>query len=109
MAALASSAVTHVKSWMTPGNPVPIKSRLLDLALTGHGGATNTIDASTLGLTKIYRSSMAQEDDDSRALPSCPSYDGSKLFLYNPAEATDANRDDPYDATGTFRVLVEGY
>lgn len=51
---------------------------------------------------------MAQKSDDALALPTCPSYDGTKLFFYNPAQATDASRDDPADVTGTFRVLIWG-
>jgi hypothetical protein len=30
------------------------------------------------------------------------------LFFYNPAQATDATRDDPADVSGTFRLVVEG-
>lgn len=109
MAALTSSGVTFDKSWEVPGNPVRTKVRQVTLVLDSQGGATNSISASVLGLTKIYRSSMAQKSDNALALHTCPSVAGTLLFFYNPADGTDATRDDPVDVTGTFTLTVEGY
>ena len=79
MAALTANNVTVTRGWQTVATPLMIKHKQLTLVLSSQG------------------------------LPTAPSYDGSKLFFYNPAQSTDANRDDPADVTGTFRVLVWGY
>lgn len=109
MAALASSAVTVTAAWQhpAPGGP-PVTHKLLTIVLDSQGGATNTIGASALGFVKLLHSSMLQKSDDSAAVPAMPSYDGSTLFLYNPAQATDADRTDPADFTGTFRGVISG-
>lgn len=108
MAALTSDNVTVTGGYAVVASPYQVKVKQLTLVLSSQGGASNTVDASTLGFTKLLSSSMAQKSDDALALHTCPSYDGSKLFFYNPAQATDANRDDPADVTGTFRVTVWG-
>ena len=108
MAALTSDNVTVNLGYELLSMPFRLKTKQLTLVLSSQGGASNTIDASTLGFTKLLSSEMAQKSDDALAYPTCPSYDGSKLFFYNPAQATDANRDDPADVTGTFRVTVTG-
>jgi hypothetical protein len=109
MAALTSDNVTVTRGWQVVATPMVVKYKQLTLVLSSQGGASNTVDASTLGFGVILGSTMAQKSDDALALHTCPSYDGSKLFFYNPAQATDANRDDPADVSGTFRVLVWGY
>jgi hypothetical protein len=109
MAALTADNVTVNRGWLEVATPMNVKYKQLTLVLSSQGGATNTVDASTVGFGVILGSTMAQKSDDALALPTCPSYDGSKLFFYDPAQATDANRDDPADVTGTFRVLVWGY
>ena len=108
MAALTSDNVTVNLGYELLSMPFRLKTKQLTLVLSSQGGASNTIDASTLGFTKLLSSEMAQKSDDALAYPTCPSYDGSKLFFYNPAQATDADRDDPADVTGTFRVMVTG-
>lgn len=108
MAALTADNVTVELGWEAVSTPIKIKTKQLTLVLSSQGGATNTIDASTLGFAKILGSSLAQKSDDALANLTAPSYDGSKLFFYTPAQATDATRDDPADVTGTFRLLVWG-
>ena len=108
MAALTSENVTVNLGYELLSMPFRLKTKQLTLVLSSQGGASNTVDASTLGFTKLLSSTMAQKSDDALALHTAPSYDGSKLFFYNPAQATDANRDDPADVTGTFRVTVTG-
>lgn len=93
---------------MSPLSAGNLKVVQLELVLSSQGGATNYIAATELGFKKILRTGMAQKSDDALALHTAPSYDGSKLFFYNPAQATDANRDDPADVSGTFRVVIEG-
>ncbi len=110
MAAFTKTAANCivVKGFQSPTTSPKLKILQLELILASQGGATNFIAADQLGFQKILRSSMAQKSDDALAQPTAPSYNGSKLFFYNPAQATDANRDDPADVTGTFRVVVEG-
>lgn len=110
MATLAASAVTVRDSWYEGGPPTLKKTKVksLTLVLTGHGGATNTILASTLGFTTIREVSAVQSDDDSVVTLGAPSYDGTKLFLYDLSNATDATRDAPTDITDTVRCIVKG-
>ncbi len=109
MAVLDSTSVTIDSSRMLMASGTGVRQRTLTLVLDSQGGATNYIPASALGgMTKILSSSLAQKSDDALAALTCPSYDGSKLFFYNLANATDATRDDPVDFTGTFRVTVIG-
>jgi hypothetical protein len=110
MAALASSAVTVYKSGyqvMLGGARLTIKR--LTLVLTGQGGATNTIDASTLGFTEMLSCSNATADNDGFLYPAMVSYDGSKVFLNDISNATDATRDVPTDITDTVRITITGY
>jgi hypothetical protein len=109
MAALAAGAVTVLSSWrsgLIP--PRQVKVAHLELALTGQGGATNTISASVLGFTTILKSGPVQTDDNSAVYMAAPSYDGKKLFLYDLSNVTDATRDAPADITDTVRLVVEG-
>jgi len=110
MATLAASAVTVRDSWWEGGAPLTKKTKVksLTLVLTGHGGATNTILATTLGFTTIREVTLVQTDDDSAVYLGAPSYDGTKLFLYDMSNATDATRDAPVDITDTVRCLVKG-
>jgi len=110
MAALASSAVTVYKSGyqvMLGGARLTIKR--LTLVLTGQGGSTNTIDASTLGFTEMLACSNATADDNGFLYPAMVSYDGSKIHLIDVSNATDATRDVPSDITDTIRITVTGY
>ncbi len=108
MAALKSSAVTVTRGWVQPGTGIKLTTKQLTLVLTGQGGGTNTIDASTIGFTKILSCSNAIKSDDAVIVAAVPSYDGSKILLANLAQGTDANRDDPADITGTFRLTITG-
>lgn len=110
MAVFAKSAttLTVVKGFQSPTTSPQLKILQLEIVLSSQGGATNYVAANQLGFQKVLRSSMAQKSDDALALPTAPSYDGTKLFFYNPAQATDATRDDPADVSGTFRLVVEG-
>lgn len=108
MAALATSAVTIVRGWKQPGTGVQFVTKQLTLVLTGQGGTTDTIDASTLGFQTIVSCSNAISSDNASIVVAVPAYDGSKIFLANLAQATDANRDDPANITGTYRLTITG-
>lgn len=108
MAALASSAVTIVRGWKQPGTSVQLVTKQLTLVLTGQGGTTNTIDASTLGFQTILGCSNAIKSDNSVIVVAVPSYDGSKILFADLAQSTHASRDDAADITGTFRLTITG-
>jgi len=113
MATLAASAVTVRDSWYEGGPPTLKKTKVKSLTLDlhtggGHGGATNTILASALGFTTIRECSIVQTDDNSAAYLGAPSYDGTKLFLYDMSGATDATRDAPADVDDVVRCIVKG-
>lgn len=103
MANLAASAVVEVSSWSSAGtNGRLLANRKLTLTLTGQGGATNKILASTLGFTKIQSATPAVGDGNDHIYVASPSYDGTFLLLK--ASATDA----PADITDTVRLTVTG-
>jgi hypothetical protein len=105
MAVLATSAVTVNRSFREGGHSG--KDNLiqqLTLVLTGQGGATNTIDAATLGLKKIESCSNAITSAGAIIL-AAPSYDGTVLLL----AATDATAGAVSDQTATIRLRVIGY
>lgn len=110
MAAFVKTATNCVQRWgsSSPLSSAKLKIVQLELTLVAQGGSVNYIAADQLGFQKILRSTVAQKSDDASALPTAPSYDGTKLFFYNPAQATDALRADPADASGTFSVVLEG-
>lgn len=110
MAALASSAVTINSAKLYKGLG-GVEERVLNvsLALTGQGGATNSIDATTLGLTKFTSCSNFIASDDSLIYRAAISADGSKLLLAATASNTTGT-DAPGDATGlTIIGEVRGY
>ncbi len=108
MAALAATAVAVFGSWRTAGTKTVAHKRLT-LTLTGQGGATNTIDATTLGFTKLLSCSNATADDNGFLYPAMVSYDGSKIYLTDMSNATDATRDVPVDITDVVRITVTGF
>ena len=110
MAALASTAVTVVKATNLVALGTPrLTIKRLTLVLTGQGGATNTIGATALGFTSLISCSNATADDDGFLYPAMVSYDGTKIFLNDTSNATDATRDVPTDITDTIRITVTGY
>jgi hypothetical protein len=108
MANLASSAVTTVSSW-TEGGPNGRRqiAKIVRLALTGQGGATNLISASALGFTKIEQCSNAILSDNSLVYVAVPLYGGTAIGLVPDWNAATAI---PADATGvTIELTVKGY
>jgi hypothetical protein len=70
---------------------------------------TNYIPAFVFEMTVIEECSVATKSDDDLIL-AAPSYNGTKLLLYDILNATDANRGDPADFVNTtFAVTVKGY
>jgi len=109
MADLASSAVTVELGWEVVASPIKVKYKQLTIVLSGQGDATDTIDASTLGLTKILGSTTAQTSDNATIRLAVPSYDGSLLLLYSMAVSTDADRPKPIAVSSlTVRLTIWG-
>lgn len=110
MAALASSAVTVLSATnlVALGSP-RLTIKRLTLVLTGQGGATNTIGATALGFTSFIGCTNATADDNGFLYPAMVSYDGTKIFLTDMSNATDATRDVPADITDTVRITITGY
>ena len=111
MADLTSSGVTVVKArtYATPQGRIKIRELTLTLANQGINTAGSQITATSLGLTRIIRSSMLQKDDNTLAYPTCPSYNGSALLVYRTDNGTATAHATPaLVVSGTFRVTVEG-
>lgn len=110
MGAVASTAVTLVKSWGELNHSQKLNQRCVEaqVVLSSQGGETNSIGAALFGLSYI-REVTCSVTSTNKWYPAMPSYDGTLLLMTNPANATDANRIDPADITFTVRVVVKGY
>lgn len=110
MAALANGAVTVLDSFLEVTVPLERRRHVkhVEVVLTGQGGAANTISAANFGFNTIFEVSLVQTDDNSAVYAAAPSYDGTKLFLYDLSNATDASRDAPADITDTVRFVIKG-
>lgn len=111
MASALRSAVTIVRAWTEGGTSgKALSCRLVRHALVTCGTAANPIPASALELTKIEQSSPAVLSDDTLVYLTCPSYDGTTLFLVSLNVSTDADRAKPIDVNGvTVQYIVKGY
>lgn len=110
MAALASSAVTINSAKLYKGLG-GVEERVLNvsLALTGQGDATDSIDASTLGLTKFTSCSNFIKSDNTIIFTAAISADGSKLLLAK-SKTDTSGTDAPTTDTGiTIIGEVRGY
>jgi len=113
MAVAARSQVTVLKQWTEGGtNGRRLSARKVTIATsndgTGQGGATNYIPASIFNLQSIEECSVGVQSDN-RILLAAPSYDGSKLLLYDVEAGTDNLRSDPIDVINTtFTIVLKG-
>jgi hypothetical protein len=106
MANLAVSGVTLNHSYQlggTGGKDMTVKS--LTLVLAAMGTATNKIQASILGYTKILRASNMVKSDNTEIVQATPSADGSLILLTIGTTTLGL----PADFTGTYTFVVEGY
>lgn len=100
MANLAFSAVTENEYWREGLNNRFV-TKDLTLVLTGQGGTTNKILASTLGFSAIRKVHSAVVSDGTH-LNAAPSYDRSYITLAAKGSGT------PADQTLTARLIVVG-
>lgn len=108
MAALLPSGVTFNDVWYTADTGVNLKAVDVTLVLSSQGGTVNNIPASLFGMSQIREVSNAVESVSSQIVLCAPSYDRSKLYTYQPENATDATRGDPVDVSLTIRLIVKG-
>lgn len=116
MAALTQSGVV-INDAFKQGGTSGRKFKVLDVTLTlsSQGGLTNNIPASLFGLRRIiqaygFRTTASVRAEFGPNLNSAtPPLNGTLLVAYDNTNATDANRDNPADLTGTFRGFIEGY
>lgn len=112
MAAVTAADVTVVRSWETVDRAGCVREKVSDLiiALSTAGSlTTNTIGAAALGFTRInsaYANSVTISS--TKGVTVGVSTDGLFLFVTSVINATDANRADPADITGTLYVRVTG-
>lgn len=115
MASTTAANFVVVRDWVEGGVTGRDRiGKLVRLTNGTFGGATNTILASSLNLTKVESTSAtAIREDNSIVYLITPSYDGTKLFLFNIENATDASRGDPADVTLSnvqyLQFEVKGY
>jgi hypothetical protein len=109
MAVTLASAVKIIDSW-TEGQPNGKYHRCfrVQLTLATQGGATNNVPASIFGgpnggLTHVYESSSAVYSDNSKIVPTAPSYDYTMLLIGGGASNA------PQDITATVYVTVKGW
>ena len=109
MAVVTASAVTRVKSWEEGDRSQKLNQRCIEatVILVAQGDGTDYIPASVFGLTYIREVGSCISDGDTLVVAQ-PSYDGTKLLLFNMADATDATRVSPAVFTDTIRVVVKG-
>lgn len=106
MAVVAQSAVTVVSAWTEGG--VSGKERvckLVRVALSSQGGASNYMAASIFGLSKVEFVGNASADGDDISYVMTPSYAGDKVFVNTESSNTLV----PADITDTIQFLVKGY
>lgn len=85
--------------------------RWLTLTISSQGGATNSIGAAALGIAagyiyKVVPVNYTDGASQNRAIFAWT--DGSKVLLGDPQVATDADRGEPLDMTGTLTIEVTG-
>jgi len=108
MSAVAASAVTINEVWYTADTGRQLKCVDATVVLSSQGDLTDYIGASLFGMSRIRDSSVGVDSVGSLLYPTAPSYDRTKLAVYNTETATDANRADPVNISATIRVIVKG-
>lgn len=97
MGNLARSAVVFNREW-SEGRNKQVFVRDVTLTLTGQGGGTNKIEASTLGLLEVLEVPVAVGTGDDILYVASPSNDGSQILIGTT----------PGDVTDEVRMIVKG-
>ena len=84
------------------------ETKCIDVTIpAAFGGSGNTIGAGCFGLVKITEAGHARTAANAMWLAG-PSFDQTKLYIYNLAEGADATRATPTDTTAAIRLVVRG-
>lgn len=90
------------------GKQVEISKDLI-IAPSSQGGATNTIGKAILGFSSIYSVFLVNFTDGSAQNRGIMVWtDGTNIYLGDPQVATDADRCEPLDMTGTLAIRITG-
>lgn len=108
MAALTSSGVTFNDVWYTGDTGPNMKCCDVTLVLSSQGGLTNNIPCTLFGMARVREVSNASDSAGSLLIIGAPSYDRTKVCIYQMTNATDATRTTPVDVSLTIRLIVKG-
>lgn len=112
MAAITSSNVTLIRTFQNVDRAGCVREKVSDLAITlsAQGGTAGDIPASALGFAVIYAAQALSATISSTMVGAvvCTAQDGSEIFPVDLTQATDANRANRANLTGTLYVRVFG-
>lgn len=113
MAAVTSANVTRLRAYENGDRTGKFleKVQTFDIVLSAQGGTTLDMPASLFGLTTIYYAYCIRAIDGSAALSWIQIITellGVGILVCDPETATDANRGQPTNYTGTIRVVMTG-
>lgn len=107
-----ATAPTIVRWWYVGdknGKQVEI-SKDLTIAPSTQGGATNTIGKAILGFSQINSVQLINFTDGSAQNRGIMVWtDATNVYLGDPQVATDADRCEPLDMSGTLTIRITGY
>lgn len=113
MSAYSGTPTNVVQPWWegdANGKRLRIR-KIVDITISSQGGATNSIGYAALGFAsaQIHSVSPVNYTDGSSQNRAIFAWtDGSKILLGDPQVATDADRGEPLDMTGTLRLEIAG-
>lgn len=108
MAALTQSGVTINDVWTEASSGPVLKCMDVTLVLSTQGGLTNNIPATLFGMSRVRDCSNAVDSAASLLIIAAPSYDRTKVCIFQMTQATDASRTAPADVSLTIRLIVKG-
>lgn len=113
MAAITSSNVTRYRSYTVVDQAGAVQEKVSDLGivLSAQGGTAGDIPAAALGFARINRAFATALDLGAGTVVGAlvgTQTDGSELFPVDITQATDANRANRANLTGTLHVRVYG-
>jgi hypothetical protein len=103
MAAVTSSSVSIIKSWIEAGpSGKEREGRLVRVTFDANGNTVGDVPASLFSLSTIEEVSIAQKSDNAVHIALAPTYDRSGLLTFTTGTAAPAAQ------TGTFQFVVKG-
>lgn len=105
MAVLNYGRIETLRRWRASG--LLCSEVVIDLTATPAGGITNYIGAELFGLDQIKECTNFTSSTN-RLVIATPSYDGSKLLLYDMKVVADGDRETPTDVSLKIQGVVKG-